>query len=135
MLPAGVQWSPLQATCDRTIEWDLPALGEFPDGVVSTLLMLFNFLCRIAFITIPTCFLCRDETTVTVTGPVTITSNQARYRGGAIYNEGTVVLPSDADISDNDAIGVSLSCCRYHLPEFPQESLKQDAVMCYEDIT
>lgn len=45
---------------------------------------------------------------MTVTGPVTITNNEAGYRGGAIYNRGNLVLPVDADLSSNTAVLVSL---------------------------
>lgn len=52
---------------------------------------------------------CSEDAVISATGPVTISGNEARYRGGAIYNEGTVVLPADADISDNVAVSVSLA--------------------------
>lgn len=45
---------------------------------------------------------------MTMSGPVAITGNEARFEGGAIWAEGSqLVLPSDADISDNTAIVVS----------------------------
>lgn len=43
-----------------------------------------------------------------MSGPVTITGNEARYEGGAIWTEAAeLVLPSDAEISGNTAIVVS----------------------------
>lgn len=48
-----------------------------------------------------------SHVSMTVTGPVTIRDNDASYRGGGIYNEGSVVLPTDAEISGNVAISVS----------------------------
>lgn len=46
---------------------------------------------------------------VTMSAPVTISGNEARVAGGAIWVEGTgtVTLPVDADISGNTATVVS----------------------------
>lgn len=60
----------------------------------------------------PTLFcavVCRDAE-LTMSGPVTITGNEARYSGGAIWTHGKVTLPATADISGNTATFVSLAC-------------------------
>lgn len=44
---------------------------------------------------------------VNIEGPVTMTGNEARYEGDAIWNVGTLSMPQDADISGNKAAFVS----------------------------
>lgn len=46
-----------------------------------------------------------------MSGPVTITDNEARLSGGAIWTRGEVTLPVTADISGNTAGFVSLAWC------------------------
>ena len=50
-----------------------------------------------------------SDAVINIEGPVTMTNNEARYRGGAIWNAGNVKIPQDADISGNTAPTVS-SC-------------------------
>eukprot|EP00904_Undaria_pinnatifida_P009034 jgi/Undpi1/5260/HiC_scaffold_2.g00541.m1 len=44
-----------------------------------------------------------SDAVINIEGPVTMTNNEARYRGGAIWNAGNVKIPQDADISGNTA--------------------------------
>lgn len=45
---------------------------------------------------------------ITMSGPVTITDNEARTTGGAIWSSGrAVTIPAEADVSDNTASFVS----------------------------
>ncbi|CAN0144868.1 unnamed protein product, partial [Ectocarpus sp. 12 AP-2014] len=49
-------------------------------------------------------FYLRHEAELSLSGPVTITGNEARYAGGAIFNMGTLTMPAAADIAGNTAI-------------------------------
>eukprot|EP00904_Undaria_pinnatifida_P009032 jgi/Undpi1/5259/HiC_scaffold_2.g00540.m1 len=40
---------------------------------------------------------------INIDGPVTMTGNEARYQGGAVWNAGVMTIPQDADISGNTA--------------------------------
>lgn len=66
-----------------------------------------------------------------MSSPVTITGNEARFDGGAILNEGSVYLPSDADISNNTAIVVrdkNISCFTIPFDKRPRSCFRQTKV-------
>lgn len=44
-----------------------------------------------------------SDSTVDLAGPVSMTGNTALYQGGAIFNQGNVTMPEDADLSGNTA--------------------------------